>query len=545
MAKCPFAISKPISGPVGSYVGGPFKIVHHTTEGSSAAGAFDAFRTNRSDPHFTVDSTAIYQHIDTDMAARSLQNLSGGVQTNRDSAVQIEVVGFAGQPKSKATLLNVAKLCRWIEGVHGVPRVWPNGLPKPSSNGHDPRGHNRNATNWNTLSGHYGHCHVPENIHWDPAYTEEEVDLLMGIEIEAGEAMMSVRIAEIFSRIPESEAELAQEESTMPDHAVVELDAEPTAESSPLGLGLTLPGGPHTPVRNFASEAAAEFAEQSQPSSAGDLGGAPNPIDGDEESVARAALELAAETGWVVPDTSQLADVGVASFGEPQPIAESVLGTDQRIQIQQTDTFPWRVHASLLITARDNSRWVGTAWFIGPRTLVTAGHCVYIKNSQVLGRDGWVKSIQVMPGRNGKELPFGAVTTTQFWSVQGWTESGDQNYDYAAIIIPADLGSTVGWLGIGVFSDATLQTAKANISGYPVDKAEGTQWYDKRKIASLNPNKLFYEADTAGGQSGAAVYVIQGGDRIAVGVHAYGGATANSGTRISAPVYTNLNNWKV
>jgi hypothetical protein len=43
MPVCPFAVQRPISGPSGSYTGGPFKIVHHTTEGSSAQGAFAAF----------------------------------------------------------------------------------------------------------------------------------------------------------------------------------------------------------------------------------------------------------------------------------------------------------------------------------------------------------------------------------------------------------------------------------------------------------------------------------------------------------------------
>ena len=180
MPKCPFAVWKPISGSSGSYLGGPFKIVHHTTEGSTAAGAMGAYRANRSDPHFTVDASTIYQHIDTSSAARALRNLGGGVQTNRDSAIQIEVVGFAGRPKNRTTLQNVARLCRWIEQTHGVPRVWPNGFPKPARSGRDPGGHNRNRSVWDTRGGHYGHCHVPENDHWDPGYTQAEVSLLMG-----------------------------------------------------------------------------------------------------------------------------------------------------------------------------------------------------------------------------------------------------------------------------------------------------------------------------------------------------------------------------
>jgi len=56
-----------------------------------------------------------------------MRNNIGGVQTNRDSAIQIEVVGFVGASKNVQTLRNVARLYRWIEVTHGVPRVWPSG----------------------------------------------------------------------------------------------------------------------------------------------------------------------------------------------------------------------------------------------------------------------------------------------------------------------------------------------------------------------------------------------------------------------------------
>lgn len=213
MTLCPFATWKPISGASGTYTSGPFKIVHHTTEGSSAQGAFTAFKKNRSDPHFTVDATTIYQHIDTNNAARALKNLTNGVQTNRDSAVQIEVVGFAHRPKTLATLENVRRLCRWIEATHSIPRVWPNGLPKPARNGKDPGGHNRNATTWETKGGHYGHSNVPENTHWDPAYTKTEVDFLM---LDDNEGPATV---EGFESIPLEDPGLESDYSRMPDHS--------------------------------------------------------------------------------------------------------------------------------------------------------------------------------------------------------------------------------------------------------------------------------------------------------------------------------------
>jgi hypothetical protein len=159
----------------GTYTGGPFKIVHHTTEGSNYSGARSTYEETGNLPHFTIHEDKVYQHLDTSRSATALKNLSGGVQTNRDSAVQIEVVGFATRAKSDDTLASIAELCRWIERTHQVAREWPNGFPTPPGTSH-----NRNAIVWDQRSGHYGHCHVPENTHEDPGYTASEIQAIMG-----------------------------------------------------------------------------------------------------------------------------------------------------------------------------------------------------------------------------------------------------------------------------------------------------------------------------------------------------------------------------
>jgi hypothetical protein len=178
MARYPNALWDPISGSSGAYNADPFKIIHHTTEGDTYAGARAAYQADQSDPHFTVEGEKIYQHIDTSLAARALKNDPGGVETNRSSAVQIELVGYAGRPKDPAGLLSVARICRWIEETHSIPQAWPNGHPRPPLNGHDPGGHNRDPYNWAHVGGHYGHSQVPENTHWDPAYTEDEISIV-------------------------------------------------------------------------------------------------------------------------------------------------------------------------------------------------------------------------------------------------------------------------------------------------------------------------------------------------------------------------------
>lgn len=302
------------------------------------------------------------------------------------------------------------------------------------------------------------------------------------------------------------------------------------------------PTGKHRPVTNQPEERAAVRAASEPPAEGIDPRTPdPNP-DGSEAVASPGGREAAPERVFTPPESEELKPIGVASFGESA--RETVHGPDDRVQITKTDIYPWRAHASLLITAADNSSWIGTGWFIGPRTLITAGHVVYIKsNPPVPGRDGWVKSISVMPGRNGSNLPFGSVTGLIFHSVVGWTEDGDQNFDYGAIVIPTPLGDTVGTFGFGVYTDADLRGVVGNISGYPGDKPSGTQWYDHQQIASVTPEKVFYDIDTVGGQSGSAVYRIVNGRRFAIAVHAYGGATTNSGTRISTPVFQNLRAW--
>ena len=221
MARCPFAQWMPISGSCGSNVGGPYRIVHHTTEGSTAAAAFQAFRAHRSDPHFTVDDRGITQHIDTSLAARALRNAEGGVQTNRLSAIQIEVVGFAGRPKSRPTLENVARLCRWIEQAHAVPQAWPNGFPKPSINGQDPGGHNRNAAVWASHGGHYGHSQVPENTHWDPAYTQNEATFVLAYNPDMA-GLGDPAMEDLREHFPESVDFKDTDGIAIPDHSDVE-----------------------------------------------------------------------------------------------------------------------------------------------------------------------------------------------------------------------------------------------------------------------------------------------------------------------------------
>lgn len=236
-------------------------------------------------------------------------------------------------------------------------------------------------------------------------------------------------------------------------------------------------------------------------------------------------------------------------------VVESILNdADRRKQILETELAPWRMICSLGIQTKNNAHYVGTGWFVGPRTLITAGHCVY--DPVELG--GWAKQITVMPGRNGETvLPFDKIVSAKFSTTDRWLDAQDPNYDYAAIHLDQDLGSTVGTFGIAVLPDADLTGRMVNVCGYPVEPGNGQfQYFHANRVNALTPRRLFYDVDTMGGQSGCPVWVYLDDDPdatnpIVVAIHAYGvGGTpsdlsvvANSGPRILPEVLEVIKGW--
>ncbi len=228
----------------------------------------------------------------------------------------------------------------------------------------------------------------------------------------------------------------------------------------------------------------------------------------------------------------------------PSPLGiESVIGSDGRAQVTTTTNYPYRANAFLKVKYNGGSGTC-TGFFIGPRTLATAGHCVY---DQTLG---WATSIQVFPGRNGGTSPYGSAYACYLWSVDGWVDSGSTNYDYGAIILPSNkaLGNTVGWYGFFYTTDgSSLDEDRVRIYGYPGDKTYATQWGMRGRIKTVNSRKLHHNLDTAGGQSGSAVYETRTNGPYANSIHTngvYGTSPYNRSTRIVKGVFNNLKSWK-
>jgi V8-like Glu-specific endopeptidase len=237
-----------------------------------------------------------------------------------------------------------------------------------------------------------------------------------------------------------------------------------------------------------------------------------------------------------------------------QPLAEgrgleSLIGADERTRMLETEKAPWRMVCALDIEAPWGG-FVGTAWFAGPRTLVTAGHCVLDRGQM----GGWATKITVAPGRDGDERPFAPFEATRFSTVDLWEQSQNPDYDIAAIHLDEAFGDELGWFAVGALTDAELQDHLVNVSGYPFEPGGGTQqWWARNRVRAITPRRIFYDVDTSGGQSGGPVYVLNDGDTapLVVGIHAYGtGGTpgsvpliVNSAPRITPEVLEQIGRW--
>ncbi|MEQ1780022.1 MAG: trypsin-like peptidase domain-containing protein [Hyphomonadaceae bacterium] len=247
---------------------------------------------------------------------------------------------------------------------------------------------------------------------------------------------------------------------------------------------------------------------------------------------------------------------------------ETVIGVDNRTRLLDTQMAPWRMICA--IRARWGSRlMVGTGCFIGPDTILTAGHVTYAREFQKRAQQ-----IEVIPGLSverggGEKRPYGSAFAREVHVHENWKNGFSPRFDVSVIKLDRPLGQQVGWFGLGARPREDLLLNWAHVTGYPgemkEERPEGATadqppiqaaqlWHHAAPIEEINNGRLFYKTDTTPGQSGAPVYVLseagQYGAPQVVGVHAYGARStpgaiglANSGVWIDADMLTKILAW--
>jgi hypothetical protein len=175
----------------GANMGAVEKVVWHTTETTG----WPAYDGGKKAPHYTVrpdfgaQRMLWRQHFPDHVNARAMRNEPGGVQTNLDGALQVEIVGTCDETRTWAANVlrswdledwqveGLAMFVAWAHRVHGVPLLAPSLW---LAYGKDPRAPGRVPASygdsparmaggtWDRFRGHCGHQHAPENSHGDP-----------------------------------------------------------------------------------------------------------------------------------------------------------------------------------------------------------------------------------------------------------------------------------------------------------------------------------------------------------------------------------------
>lgn len=225
---------------------------------------------------------------------------------------------------------------------------------------------------------------------------------------------------------------------------------------------------------------------------------------------------------------------------------ENIIEVDDRRRIETTNQYPWSTVCKLKVTFSDGARAEGTGTMVGPHHVLTAGHCVIDKEH------GWAESVEVIPGYNGAEQPFGNAGKKMICSFAGWFKAFDPKFDLAMVITDSDIGSKTGWMGMQALGDEELRTMRVHTSGYPGDKDRAQRlYYAAGSLKSFEERRLHYKIATWSGQSGSALYERklaaredEEADRWVFGVHTMGGPDENSGTRITPDVMKHLSDWR-
>lgn len=245
---------------------------------------------------------------------------------------------------------------------------------------------------------------------------------------------------------------------------------------------------------------------------------------------AYAAITAGIAQPGTLPDVEKLL-AGLSTTSSSKFAAESVIGpSDTRRPVPNSAVLPWRCIALLQIRYASGQTGRGTAWAIGPRTYLTAAHCVHH------WQGGPAREISVLPAYRGGATPYGVQRAVDSYYNPNWPRGWEPALDFAMIFTATSAG--VGWFGYSAPSDDGLKRVLVNLAGYP-DDHPGNQYFDGGRITDIDSEFIYHTIDTEEGQSGSPLFWSNRDQRIGLGIHTYG-VNSSSRTNVARRITPDL-----
>lgn len=221
----------------------------------------------------------------------------------------------------------------------------------------------------------------------------------------------------------------------------------------------------------------------------------------------------------------------LGGFGIPGVSTYSIIGSDDRRKVTNTDQYPYTTIARLEITYQDGTVVFGTGAMINPRLLATVGHLLINSNGSHL------KSVRIEFGRNGNFEYYNTSQVHSYIYRTGFETDRPVVGDYGFIVFKDNTVSRVtGYMGIVTVPSMSDQLYTA---GYPADKWYYYMYATTGKIVNMEADLIYHNMDTQPGQSGSPVYIIDSASGLPylVAMHSSGAGTVNIARRLEPELF--------